>query len=275
MARPGRRPHLMTAAYAAVLFALCRWHKQPWPYFFVLLIPTLMVVHVAIAEIVWRRPRSRTIALTAVVLLGVGWPLTYMPGILERDHAYQRDVVRLSHAMLDKNDTYLAGNDILYDRHQSHAALRRLSAYQIEAMHQWPPERFAALIAELEREQPKLVIDDSRMRRLPAPLRTLPGQPVRSAVFQRERLLAGHRPERTAVRAVVRWRLPSRTGRWRCRNRRTCALRRARWSRCSAALIATTVQSKVRLRLLPRGVAVDSAGARTGRRPMFARAYDY
>ena len=122
--------HLMTAAYAAVLFALCRWHKQPWPYFFVLLIPTLMVVHVAIADIVWRRPGWRTIAGAAVLLLGVGWPLTYMPGILERDHAYQRDVIRLSHAMLDKNDTYLAGNDILYDRHQAHAALRRLSAYQ-------------------------------------------------------------------------------------------------------------------------------------------------
>ena len=33
--------------------------------------------------------------------------------------------------------------------------------------------------------------------------------------------------------------------------------------------------SKVRLRLLPRGVAVDGANARTGRQLMFVRAYDY
>ena len=266
--------HLMTAAYAAVLFALCRWHKQPWPYFFVLLIPTLMVVHVAIADIVWRRPRWRTIAGAAVVLLGVGWPLTYMPGILERDHSYQRDVVRLSHAILDKNDTYLAGNDILYDRHQSHAALRRLSAYQIEAMTQWPPERFAALIAELERERPKLVIDDSRMRRLPAPMRT-----YLASRFDRLSLsVNGYSPAiDPGEKQFELWfdgdyRVEPADGDAEIDGMRippgsVLTLQRGPHRNDSASM--------VRLRLLPRGVAVDGAEARTGRQPMFARAYDY
>ncbi len=266
--------HLMTAAYATVLFALCRWHKQPWPYFFVLLIPTLMVVHVAIAEIVWRRPRSRTIALAAVVLLGVGWPLTYMPGILERDHAYQRDVVRLSHAMMDKNDTYLAGNDILYDRHQSHAALRRLSAYQIEAMHQWPPERFAALIAELESKQPKLVIDDSRMRRLPAPLKDYLASRFDRLSFS----VNGYSPAiDSSERQFELWfdgdyRVEPAGGVAEIDGQRIAPGSVVTLQRGSHR---NDSESKVRLRLLPRGVAVDSAGARTGRRPMFARAYDY
>lgn len=266
-------PHLMTAAYATVLFVLCRWHKQPWPYFFVLLIPTLMVVHVAIAEIVWRHPRWRTIAGAVVALLGVGWPLTYMPGILERDHAYQRDVVRLSHAMLDDNDTYLAGNDIVYDRHQSHAALRRLSVYQIEAMKQWPPERFTALVAELERERPKLVIDDSRMRRLPAPLRT-----YLASRFDRLSLsVNGYSPAiGSGEKQFELWfdgnyRVEPADGDAQINGLRIApgsvlTLQRGSHRNDSA--------SRVRLRLLPRGVVVDSA-ARTRRQPMFARAYDY
>lgn len=164
--------HLMTAAYGAVVFALCRWHKQPWPYFFVILIPTLMVVHVAIAEVVWRNEKWRTGALVAIALFGVAWPFSYMPGILTRDHVYQRHVIRLASAMLDDGDTYLAGNDLVYNRHQAHPDLRRLSASRLEDLQQWPPDRLTALIGDLETARPKLVIDDVRMRLLPAPVRT-------------------------------------------------------------------------------------------------------
>ena len=266
--------HLMTAAYAAVLFGLCRWHKQPWPYFFVLLIPTLMVVHAAAAEAVWRHPRWRPIAGAAVLLLGVCWPLSYMPGILERDHAYQRDVVRLAHAMLGENDTYLAGNDIIYDRHQSHTALRRLSAYQIEAMKLWPPERFSALIAELERARPKLVLDDSRMRRLPAPLTT-----YLASRFDRLSLsLNGYSPAVGSGETQFElwfdgdYQVETADGDAEIDGLRmtpgsVVTLQRGSHRNNSA--------SAVRLRLLPRGVAVDSAVARTRRQPMFARAYDY
>jgi hypothetical protein len=266
--------HLMTAAYATVLFVLCRWHKQPWPYFFVLLIPTLMVVHVALAEVVWRHPKWRMIAGAAAVLLGVIWPLTYMPGILERDHAYQRDVVRLSHAMLDENDTYLAGNDIVYDRHQSHAALRRLSAYQIEAMKQWPSERFEALIAELEKERPKLVIDDTRMLRLPAQLTT-----YLASRFDRLSLsVNGYSPAvHSGEKQFELWfdgdyRVEPADG-----DAKIDGLRIAPGSvvTLQRGSHRNDSSSTVRLRLLPRGVVVDNAATRMGRQLMFARAYDY
>lgn len=162
--------HLMTAVYAAVLFGLCRWHKQPWPYFFVLLIPTLMVVHVAVAEVVIRHRARMRVAGALVLAVGVAWPLSYMPGIVTRDHAYQRHVIRLASSMLGAGDTYLAGNDLIYNRHQAHPALRRLGAAHIEAMRTWPPDRIDTLIAEIETARPKLIINDYRMRGLPGPV---------------------------------------------------------------------------------------------------------
>jgi len=162
--------HLMTAVYAGVLFALCRWHKQPWPYFFVLLIPTLMVVHVAVAEVVIRHRARLRIAGALVLVLGVAWPFSYMPGIVSRDHAYQRHVIRLASAMLGEGETYLAGNDLIYTRHQAHPALRRLGAAHVEAMRTWPRDRIDTLIAEIEAARPKLIINDYRMRGLPGPV---------------------------------------------------------------------------------------------------------
>lgn len=162
--------HVMAAAYGAAVFALCRWHKQPWPYFFVILIPTLMVVHVATIDVLFRQAKWRPALLAVIALLGIAWPLAYMPGILSRDHRYQQNTIELARAMLDEHETYLAGNDLIYDRHQAHPELRRLSAPRLEAVRQWPQSRIDATIADLERVRPKLVIDDMRMRRLPAPL---------------------------------------------------------------------------------------------------------
>lgn len=163
--------HLMTAVYAGVLFALCRWHKQPWPYFFVILIPTLMVVHVAVAEVVIRYRAKLRVAAVMVLVLGVAWPFSYMPGIVAQENSYQRHVIRLAAAMLGEGDTYLAGNDLVYNRHQAHPALRRLSAAYVENLRTWPQARIDALIAELEAARPKLIIDDYRMRGMPRPIR--------------------------------------------------------------------------------------------------------
>jgi hypothetical protein len=162
--------HLMVAVYGGVLFALCRWHKQPWPYFFVILIPTLMVVHVAAIELAWRARTWRNALLAGAALLGVVYPFTYLPGILARDHAYQRHVIGLADAMMGPGDTYLAGNDLLYNRDQALPAFRRLGAAHVEAMRHWTPAQFAATIAQFEAARPKLLISDYRLRGLPAEL---------------------------------------------------------------------------------------------------------
>lgn len=266
--------HARAAAYAAALFALCAWHKQPWPYFFVLLIPTLMVVHVAVAEVVLRNRRWLRPAVAVVLLAGVALPLTYMPDILSRDHDYQRHVVRLAAAMLDDHDTYLAGNDLIYNRTQSHDGLRRLGASHAEAMRQWPQARLDALIADLEAARPKLIIRDQRMRALPqavgsylgtrfAPLwSSVEGYAPLVGVNQRDFELwfdGDYLVEPASGSAVIDGAtVPVGT---------RLTLARGQHRNDSAA--------PVRLRLQPRDFAAHADPAMQRRRLMFSRAYDY
>ena len=263
--------HAMVAVYAGVVFALCRWHKQPWPYFFVILIPTLMVVHVAVVEYLARYQRWRPIAAAVILLLGVAFPLWYMPGILERDNGYQQHVIRLASSMLAEGETYLAGNDLIYNRHQSHPALRRLGAPRLQALQQWSPEQLQKVIAELEEARPKFVIDEYRMRGLPEPLRAYlatrfkslwssvhgyaplvdPGQADFDVWFDGDYTVEGD--------AVIDGRAVS-TG-------TTIALTRGKHRHESAV--------PVRLQFKPAGFAAHADPIRKSRRPMFARAYDY
>lgn len=266
--------HLVTAVYATVLFALCRWHKQPWPYFFVLLIPTLMVVHVAVAEVVIRHIGGLRIAGALVLVLGVAWPSSYMPGIVALDNSYQRHVIRLASAMLDEGDTYLAGNDLIYNRHQAHPALRRLGAAHVEAMRTWPRERIDTLIDELEAARPKLVINDYRMRGLPGPVRdyldtrfdtlwsSVRGYAplVRPDEREFENWFEGeYRVETVDGDAVINGR--------RIESGSTLTLPRGRHRNDSIM--------PVRLRLQPPGLEALSEPAMRQRRPLFPRVYDY
>lgn len=167
--------HVMVVAYGMTLFALCAWHRQPWPYFFVILIPTLMVVHAACIDVLLRERFEARLAplivLGLIMLGGVAYPLTFIPEMLSRDNHYQRYVVRLAHSLLGKGDTYLAGNDLVYDREQTHPALRRLGAARLAAMREWPTQRVQTLIDEVDRGRPKLVIMDYRSGGLPRALK--------------------------------------------------------------------------------------------------------
>ena len=167
---------VMVAVYGMTLFALCAWHRQPWPYFFVILIPTLMVVHAASIDLLLReRFKARLaplIVLGLVLLGGVAYPLTYLPEMLSRDNEYQRYVVRLAHGLLGPGDTYLSGNDLVYDREQTHPALRRLSAFHVVEMQTWPAARLDTLIEEVGRGRPKLLIYDYRLAGLPRALKS-------------------------------------------------------------------------------------------------------
>jgi hypothetical protein len=129
-------------------------------------------VHVAVLDFVFRDRRWTLIVVPVLLLGGIWSPLTRIPAMLRRDNAYQRHVIRLAHAMLDEGNTYLAGDDLVYDREQSHPALRRLSAVYIRAIGEWPKARMDALIAEVDAARPKLVISDYRMTGLPGPFRS-------------------------------------------------------------------------------------------------------
>jgi hypothetical protein len=265
--------HVMTAVYGASMFALCRWHKQPWPYFFVILMPTLMVVHAAVGELALRHRRWAALTLSLALWAGVIGPFTYMPDILARDNTYQRHVVRLARAMLDEGETYVAGNDLVYDREQAHPALRRLSAPNIRAMQEWPKTRLDTVIAELEAAKPRLIIADYRVGGLPIALGEYLAtrfDPLWSSVSGYAPLIdvsddsfdiwfdGEYRVESDAVAVIDDTHAASGT---------MVTLRHGRHRNDSTA--------PVRLRLIPAELAKHADPAMEEKRSMFAGVYDY
>ncbi len=270
--------HVMVVAYGMALFALCAWHHQPWPYFFVILIPTLMVVHAACIDVLLRERFQARLAplmvLGLIILGGVAYPLTFLPEMLSRDNQYQRYVVRVAHSVLGKGDTYLAGNDLVYDREQTHPALRRLGAARLDAMKGWPAPRLQTLIDEVDRGRPKLMIYDYRFAGLPTDLKSYllrRFDPWSASVYLYAPLLAPdestfdiwfdgqYRVEPQAGSAVIDGHaVPSGTALW---------LQRGVHRNDSAV--------PIRVRLIPPDAEARTDAAMQQTRSLFAGVYDY
>lgn len=162
--------------YGAVLLGLGFWHRQPWPYFFVMLIPTAFVLSVAFFDLEVSRARSEGRGLGRTLLaiylaIGVLYPLTRVPLALSRDNGFQRNTVELANALLGEHDRYLAGVNLLYTGRQTPRELSWLDGRRLARLGRLGPEEIAALEARLGSDPPRLVIDNYRLRRLPAPLR--------------------------------------------------------------------------------------------------------
>lgn len=163
------RDHMrkVAAIYAIVVLAQAIAYPQPWPYFFVLLFPTLFVLHALLFD-QWT-PKPAIAGL--IVLAGIVYPAHRFVVALSRSSAYQRYNVALASAVLRAGDTYLAGTDIIHDREQTIPMLSRLDATMLQAVRQMPPASQQFLIAGLERHPPKVVIGNYRIYNLPLPFR--------------------------------------------------------------------------------------------------------
>lgn len=163
--------------YGVALLAVCVWHKQPWPYFFLLLIPTVFVLNVAFFDAGLRRTGpGRRLGMTAPVMaayvaLGVVYPLMRVPVNLARNHDFQREMVELSDAILLEGDTYLAGLHLLREHEQPVGSLRWLDGPARVRLLDAGPAQLSAILDSLGRRPPKLVVDNYRMRGLPPRLR--------------------------------------------------------------------------------------------------------
>jgi hypothetical protein len=172
----GQERRLALAAYGGVLAALAVAHRQPWPYFFVLLIPTLWVLVVALldAELeTWREhpPAARRALLAALVALGFLWPATRVAVVAGRSNAYQRSMVELADRILDSGGSYLAGTELIFDRPQSERRLAWLDIPRNRALAELPVHEIEGIRRDLARHPPKLVVNNYRIYGLPRPLR--------------------------------------------------------------------------------------------------------
>lgn len=173
---------LALLGYAIALGACLIWHKQPWPYFFVLLVPTCFLLHAVAFEDAWRvlvalvRPRWARIAIgvvlcAGVLRVGVASPATRVSTMLRQDNRYQRHMVKLASALLRPDERYLSGVDLLYDRKQSSEPLRRVSHPRRAQLRHADRTEIMALLDDLRAHPPKLVIRHERYRSFPLPVR--------------------------------------------------------------------------------------------------------
>ncbi|MCB9708457.1 MAG: hypothetical protein H6714_06715 [Myxococcales bacterium] len=167
-AQHGDFKNLRLLAYGVTMLVVCMWHKQPWPYFLVILLPTLslLIVDLLSAEIDARGRLSLPL-MAAIVVFGVVLPLQRVPVVLARDNNYQRYNVELASALLDKGDTYFAGVAMIASHEQQPPELAWLDHPRGTTIKGWPRDRQRALIERMEAHPPKLLIRNNRFKRLP------------------------------------------------------------------------------------------------------------
>jgi len=174
--RRERDPAWLLVPYGTTLIVLCVWHKQPWPYFFVLLIPTAFVLGTAAIDRLLEtgataKGSTRLIGIVVFIAFGILWPLLRVPVNLRRDNGIQERTIAIAESALDEGDTYLAGVDILYNRSQAHKRLQWLDRPAALSLRKAQPEEIDAIVRQLEQEPPRVFIDSYRTQQLPDPLR--------------------------------------------------------------------------------------------------------
>ena len=150
--------------YGAALFALCIWHKQPWPYFFVLLIPTGYVLIAALFHGEISRLGRPSIPLLAILLaLGIGFPLLRVPTVMKQDNGPQKETVIFADHILTEEDTYLDGVSMIFN-HRHAPGLGWLDRRTLKRIKHRGPK---FIIHQIESAKPKLYIHNYRVRSLP------------------------------------------------------------------------------------------------------------
>ncbi|MFN2443261.1 MAG: hypothetical protein ABR517_11315 [Thermoanaerobaculia bacterium] len=160
------------AAYAIALTALVLYHKQPWPYFFVLWLPTLFVLSSAGAHVARRLlPKRAWRLVVAILIIGaVLLPLARVPIVLRRDSSVQRRTVLLARQMLEVDHQYLAGVDMVWDRDQPSRDLAWLDLPRLLRFSAAEPSEVRRILNDLRAAPVALIIVNHRLSRLPAPL---------------------------------------------------------------------------------------------------------
>ena len=163
--RKGAMQQLL-AIYGAAILIQGAAYKQPWPYFFPILLPTLFVLHAAMFESI----KMRRWAVAGIALVGVIYPLTRLPVVLRRDNAYRRYDVKVASALLGPRDTYIAGTDIVHDHEQTIRPLERLDGFMLVKLGATPTATLASYVRALDERHPKLFIANYRVYGMPRAL---------------------------------------------------------------------------------------------------------
>lgn len=156
--------------YAAAMLAFAAWHKQPWPYFFAMIVPTFFVLQAFTLDDLLSRPWSlnwRRAFVVAFIALGLILPLSRVPIGLARDGGFHRAMFEAGEQLLGPGETYLDGTGMLFRRTQAHPEFSWLDAAAMNDLRNRSDADLRTIASELERNPPKLVIWNYRMAGLP------------------------------------------------------------------------------------------------------------
>ncbi len=147
-----------------VLFACCLWHKQPWPYFFLLLIPTGFVLASSLFHNEIDKSNRLSIPLLIVfAALAIGYPLQRVPVVFDRDNNGQRNTIQVAEKILEEGDSYLAGVAMIF----THEQTKGLEWLDRAALNRLRRQNANQLIRRFKDSPPKILIMNYRLRSLP------------------------------------------------------------------------------------------------------------
>lgn len=149
--------------YGSCMVFLCALHKQSWPYFFVLLIPSLFVLNIYTVEIF----AKKRVFYVSLIAFGVFYPLLRVPHLLKRDNGFQREMLRVSAEILEKDERYFAGFDYLLDNKQSLHKFSWLDRARLLEIHSFSPLKHKEVLAKFEKNPAKFILTNYRISSLP------------------------------------------------------------------------------------------------------------
>jgi hypothetical protein len=148
--------------------------RQPWPYSFVIVIPTLFVLQVSLfsrefarAESVLRRP----LLWLCFAVLGLYLPLTRLPVVARDDTGCQKQTVELTAALLRPGDRYLAGFWFLPQIALHETALGQFETNGVHPIQAWTTPEIEAVQNRLQDEPIRVVVYTFKIEEMPQALR--------------------------------------------------------------------------------------------------------
>ena len=130
---------------------------QPWPYCFVLLVPTIFVLHADVFTRTLEGPRGLHrpgVFLLCYSLFGLLWPLSGLAVVAKDDTGPQRQTIELTEALLGPEDRYFAGFQLLYRRDANARALSETDETSAHPTHELTADQTAGILEPHWRKSP-------------------------------------------------------------------------------------------------------------------------
>ncbi|QQR91664.1 MAG: hypothetical protein IPJ88_08100 [Myxococcales bacterium] len=164
--------NLKLVIYGSTMLAFCLWHRQPWPYFIVILLPTFFVLIVDLFDAEIKRAKHTSyLGLAILLCFGIIFPLQRSKAVLAQDSGYQKQNIELATAILRPEDSYMALAPLFPHHQHRPRSLRWMDYPRSVQTANLPPEEKKELVRELKNDPPKLLVQNYRFRGLPPGIR--------------------------------------------------------------------------------------------------------